>query len=81
MVADVTYRVGIGDGMQRLGFQPREPHIACDGCGQVYPIGRNGRCPPQWFFDSKAPPKWKKLPDGRELCPRCKEEKPTEPKP
>jgi hypothetical protein len=73
----VSYRVGVGGGMAALGFQPCDPAIICDGCGLVRPIVSPGRMgPPAWFFDGKAPPKWKLAQSEhgarQDFCPRCK---------
>lgn len=69
----MSYRVGVGVGMRRLGF---EPAIICDGCGLVRNILSGRRMvPPAWFFDGKAPPGWaRKYDEGRrrDLCPECR---------
>jgi hypothetical protein len=73
----VSYRFGVAGGMATLGFRSCDPAIICDGCGLVYGIvARNRMAPPAWFFDGKAPPKWKLAQSEhgtrRDFCPRCK---------
>lgn len=74
----MSYRVGVGDGMRRLGFEPCEPAIICDGCGLAHSIVSARRpVPPEWFLDGKAPRGWARYDDGgrrRDLCPRCRRE-------
>lgn len=67
----MTYRVGIGEGMRRLGFEPREPHITCDGCGLVKNITSGRMGPPRWFLDGKAVPGWKLVREGEKRCDYC----------
>jgi len=66
------YYAGIGPGLRGLGVEPREPNIACDGCGQTVFIPG---IPPKWFLDGKAPRGWltKRLPDGTrtDYCGKC----------
>jgi hypothetical protein len=74
----MSYRVGIGGGMARLGFVPNDPHIVCDGCGTVRRLdGQASRAPPAWFLSGKPPPGWSgtRSKDGTsrtDYCPRCK---------
>lgn len=71
----MSYHAGVGLGMERLGFTPCEPHIACDGCGRVRLVATTMRGPGEWFFKGKPPPKWQggKDADGKRLdfCPDC----------
>ncbi len=55
----MTYQCGIGAGIP--GLPARQPHYLCDGCGARRVV-----------FTSKPPPRWKRLPDRRTLCPECK---------
>ena len=69
----MSYQAGIGPG---IGITPREPHVACDGCGCTHAVtGRSG--PKQWFINGRPPPKWqgKRPDDGRrtDYCPDCVE--------
>lgn len=73
------YRCGIGPGMRRIGAEPREPHIVCDGCGRerlvINPNSRNFM-PPKWFLVNRAAPGWRMLRVHTEekrwdLCPKC----------
>jgi hypothetical protein len=72
----VSYRCGVGAGMHKLGFEPCEPAIVCDGCGLVHNIvGRGFSNAPAWFLDGKAPRGWRQQKDGdarKDYCPRCK---------
>jgi hypothetical protein len=72
----VSYRCGIGDGMRRLGFEPGEPRITCDGCGVVKLARTKTGGPPMWLLNRKAPPGWKLIrheDDTRtDYCPQCK---------
>jgi hypothetical protein len=73
----MSYRCGISPGVAVLiGEAPDGPRIVCDGCGIVYRI-REDRLPPAWFFQGKAPPKWKlvKKVDGmrEDRCPTCQQ--------
>jgi hypothetical protein len=74
----MSYRAGIGGGMARLGFEPRDPHIVRDGCGMVRRLdGRTSWAPPAWFLNGKPPPGWggTRSADGTartDYCPRCK---------
>jgi hypothetical protein len=65
----VSYRAGIG---AKLGHEPGEPHIICDGCGATVTV----TWPPRWFLDGKPPRGWRglRMADGSrrwDLCPRC----------
>ena len=82
----MTYHVGVGPGMRKLGLEEGPPHFTCDECGakrDVKPRGAAGA--PQWFLDGKAPPGWvlsyggrlnedgsHDLTERRDICPRCK---------
>lgn len=73
----MSYRVGVGFEAMVYGWTPAEPAIICDGCGLVHHIvARNRMGPPAWFFDGKAPPKWKLAQSEhgtrQDFCPRCK---------
>lgn len=68
----MSYRCGIGEGMRRLGYEPGEPTIICDGCGRTFTV----TFPPVWFLDGKPPRGWRglRMADGSkrwDLCPRC----------
>lgn len=71
----MSYQIGIGGGMERLGFSPRDPAIVCDGCGMVRRVvGPRSMGPPKWFLDSKPPPGWKGERSGDkrfDYCPQC----------
>ena len=74
----MSYRVGVGAGMARIGLMPCDPAIICDGCGLVRQVvaHRMGSAP-GWFLDGKPPPRWKagkRLENGQrqDFCPRCK---------
>lgn len=81
-MALMSYRAG-AQVLESLGIPSGPPRIICDDCGLVCPIGDRGP-PPQWFFDGKAPPKWKRAdaigetdePVRRDYCPRCKDKHP-----
>lgn len=72
----MTYRAGIGDGMQRFGLLPGPPHIRCDapGCDETLEA-RSPRigCAPAWLLNGTAPRGWKMLRVGdglrRDFCP------------
>jgi hypothetical protein len=72
----MTYRCGIGPGMERLGLEPRDPHIVCDGCGLVRAVTGRGGVPAAWFLADRAAPGWKLVRHADETqtdyCPRCK---------
>lgn len=67
----MSYQIGIGGGMEPLGFSPRDPAIVCDGCGMVRRVvGLRSMGPPKWFLDGKPPPGWKN--EGSfDYCPKC----------
>lgn len=74
----MSYRIGVGPRMARIGIAPCEPAIFCDGCGLVRMVvlHRMGGAP-GWFMDGKAPPRWKqgkRLDNGQrqDFCLRCK---------
>lgn len=72
----MSYRAGIGASMKALGFEPGEPHIICDGCGQTHLVANNTTFAPRWFLDGKPPRGWRgvRMADGSrrwDLCPRC----------
>lgn len=71
----MSYECGIGGGMRRIGFEPREPAIRCDGCGITVAIANRTSFAPKWFLDGKAPKGWKRIDDcgkRRDYCPRCR---------
>jgi hypothetical protein len=77
----MTYRCGIGNSMQELGFDPCAPHLVCDGCGMIkWAVTQKGDAP-QWLLKGKAPPGWamdrhEDDVTGRvvrkDYCPRCR---------
>lgn len=72
----MTYHCGIGGGMRALGFEPREPHITCDGCGLVrYVHSARSYGPQAWFLKGRPAPGWSggRRPDHtrEDWCPRC----------
>jgi len=80
----MSYHCGIGDGLEKLGMTPCDPHIACDNCGVTRSVYKknNVMCgPAAWFLDGKkAPGGWSKestgIDDRRlDYCPRCTEER------
>ena len=71
----MSYRCGIGPGL--FDIAPREPHIACDGCGAQYVVRGKHGVPPGWFLDGKPPPKWAGRRGGldglrEDWCPVCR---------
>ena len=74
----MTYQCGIGSSMRRLGFEPCDPHIRCDGCSLQLPVTNPRRMAPYaWFLNGKAAPGWQteRLDDGTrrmDWCPSCK---------
>ena len=76
----MSYRCGIGPGIQRLGIDVCRPaRFTCDGCGMQRPVVNptsSNMMPPKWFFAGKSPPGWRgvRMHDGSkrwDLCPRC----------
>lgn len=70
----MSYRAGVGPGLQKLGFEPGPPRITCDSCGLRWNL-KEDRRPPAWFLNGKAPPGWRLSRNGdkrTDLCPRCK---------
>lgn len=67
----MSYRCGIGRGLEALGLEPGPPRITCDACGRVLTIKQG--LPPKWLLDNRAPPKWTlfRQDDGtrRDFCP------------
>ena len=74
----MSYRCGIGGGMERFGLTPGPPHIRCDGCGITLEARTKSGGPPAWLLNGKAPRGWKCVRDAehytrQDWCPRCKE--------
>jgi hypothetical protein len=55
----VSYRCGIGPGLESLGLDMREPHVKCDGCAARRPVARRGGLLYAWFAKGRAAPGWK----------------------
>lgn len=76
----MTYRAGMGPGMEKLGFVPGPPVVICDACGLIISVENSHGFPLKWFMDGKPPPGWKRIPkelslDGspsKHYCGRCK---------
>lgn len=74
----MTYHSGTS-GLGHIGIPDDVPRIVCDGCGRVHRIAQ-GRPPPTWFLDGKAPKGWRRdreeLSGGRlrrrDFCPECR---------
>lgn len=77
----MSYHCGIGDNMRKLGLEPCDPHIVCDGCGHIRLVFRGLKPglnnPPAWFLNGKkVPGGWS---GGRvvgttvreDYCPEC----------
>ena len=71
----MSYRCGLGMGMEALGFEPGPPMLRCDypGCtGFKEDLPTRGGAP-AWLRNGTAPRGWKtvKHPSGRryDLCP------------
>jgi ribosomal protein L37E len=74
----VSYRAGLGAGMTAIGYEPRDPHIVCDGCGAVASVVGKGHLAHDWFLAGRAPRGWRVLRSYEganrwDLCPRCQE--------
>jgi hypothetical protein len=78
----MSYHCGIGEGLEKLGMTPCEPHIACDNCGVTRSVYKNNKAmcgPAAWFLDGKkAPGGWsggRTEIDARRIdyCPKCTE--------
>ncbi len=73
----MTYQCGIGNGLQELGFQPREPRIRCDGygCQATVDVTTRFGLPAKWFLARRAPPRWKSQRHddgtGNDFCSDC----------
>jgi hypothetical protein len=70
----VTYRCGIGPGMEKFGLVPGPPRFTCDGCGLVVTL-RTDRPSPAWLFDRRAPPGWERIEEehrATHLCRLCR---------
>lgn len=58
----MTYHAGIGIGLATLvGMpeRPRDPHVTCDGCGEVRDGMKPSGEPYAWLVNRKAPPGWR----------------------
>lgn len=73
----MTYRCGIGQGLEELGFRPGGPHIRCDGfsCQATIDVVNRHGLPTGWFMNRKAPPRWRSQryddSTGNDFCPEC----------
>lgn len=70
------YRCGVGFGMHRLGMEPREAHVFCDGCGVTHAVHTRESFAAKWFLSRRPPPGWRgvRMHDGTkrwDLCPKC----------
>ncbi len=74
----MTYRAGLGPGMERYGLTPGPPHVFCDGSGCTRRVDADGEMPPAWLRDGKAPKGWLlvRMPDEsrRDYCPVCRKD-------
>jgi hypothetical protein len=72
----MTYRCGIGPGMERFGLEPGEPHITCDSCGLKKTARTRTGGAPAWLLDDKPPKGWflfRQLDRTRiDYCPTCR---------
>jgi hypothetical protein len=79
----MTYRCGIGLGMERAGFTPGPPMVLCDSPGCDERIVLDGDIAPRWFIAGKAKRGWRlertEYNDGsvrrRDWCPKHKGER------
>ncbi len=72
----MSYRAGIGESMEAIGWPPRQPHIVCDGCGATHGVGTRDSYAANWFLARKPPPGWRglRMVNGEkrwDLCPKC----------
>jgi hypothetical protein len=70
----MTYRCGIGAGLEALGMEPGPPHIRCDapGCTRTFEAVATRGGPPAWLRNGTAPKGWRTERDGdkrRDYCP------------
>jgi len=79
----VSYRAGIGQGMQSLGLAPREPHLVCDGCGAIASCFTKRGDVAAWVLKRRPPRGWTGTRVEREdgtiersdFCPKCAAER------
>jgi hypothetical protein len=80
----MSYRCGIGPGMEKLGLEPGPPRVTCDGCGKQLPAVTKTGGPPMWLLNGKAPKGWLLIRHEEpktgailreDYCPACRQEK------